>query len=93
MADTYNVGDGVRITATFTDITGAINDPTTVTFQAKDPHGAVITNPATKQSTGIYYADLVLTAPGIWHYRWAGTGAVTAAIEGQLTARPSAFIA
>jgi hypothetical protein len=92
MADTFNTGDGVRITATFTDLTGTITDPTTVTFQAKDPHGAVTVEPATKQATGVYYADLILTTPGTWHYRWVGTGAVVAANEGQVVARPSAFV-
>lgn len=92
MADAYNVGDGVRITATFTDLSGTVNDPTSVTFQAKDPHNTITTQAVTKQATGIYYTDLLLTAPGIWHYRFVGTGAVAAANEGQLTARPSAFV-
>jgi hypothetical protein len=87
----YDVGDGIRITATFTDLSGVVADPSAVVFKVKDPKGTVTIPSTAKDSTGTYHADLTLTRPGTWLYRWEGTGAVQAAIEGTISVKVSNF--
>jgi hypothetical protein len=88
---TYSVGDGVRVSAVFTDIHGNAADPTVAAFKVRDPNGAVTSPSLTRVQTGVYYSDIVLTKSGTWSYRWEGTGAVVAAKEGSLDVCPSAF--
>lgn len=82
---TYNIGDLLRLKATFTDIAGVEADPTAITLKVKAPSGTVTTYtyPGTvvRQSTGVYYYDFPVTASGTHFYNWAGTGAYTAADE------------
>lgn len=82
---TYNIGDLLRLRATFTDISGAVADPTTVTLKVKAPSGTVTTytypGTVSRLSTGIYYYDFPVTASGTHYYNWAGSGAYTAADE------------
>lgn len=90
---TYDRGDLVRLTGTFRDAAGALQDPTTVTLKYQTPSGATttlvyLTDAAlNKSSTGIYYADISLTEDGIWTYRYESTGTGQAAGEGQLFAK------
>ena len=85
MANTYDIGDLVRITSAFTTQAGTAVDPSTVTARVKDPSGTttVFTYPATvtKDSTGNFHADFVPTLAGVHYYRWEGTGAAVAASE------------
>lgn len=79
MANTYDVGDLVRVTGTFT-VGSVATDPTTVTLKVKDPSGNLDTytyalSQVTKSSTGIYYKDLSIDEAGVWRYRFVGTGA------------------
>lgn len=85
---TYDIGDRVRLTATFQDaITGVVADPTGITLRTKSPTGtaAVYTYPGdpkiVKEGVGIYHADIDVTASGNWSYKWAGTGSIVAAEE------------
>lgn len=92
MAD-INTGDTVRLTAAFNNAAGAPADPTTITLTLS-VNGAVSTltygaSAIVKDSTGVYHYDyLVPTALNMYEilYRWAGTGAVTAAQEGMFYA-------
>lgn len=88
----YDIGDGIRITATFTNLAGALADPTTVVFRVLDPLGAMTTPSFSRDSLGVYYADIVATAKGVWLYRWEGTGSVTVAEESSFTVRSSNFV-
>lgn len=94
----YQVGDLVRITATFTDELGAVKDPTAITLLVKLRYviGSTATSytypgTITKDSTGVYHYDFAPTTEGIWDYRWVGTGAVTAAGEGAFNVPDSEF--
>jgi hypothetical protein len=92
---TYNIGDLLRIRATFTDIAGAVADPTNVTLKVKAPSGTITTytypGTVSKESNGIYYYDFPVTASGVHFYNWAGTGAYTAADESQFSVVTTQF--
>jgi len=85
---TYDVGDAVRITNTFTNLAGTATDPTTITVKVKTPANiettyVYLTDAAVvRTSTGVYYIDVSLTEAGVWAYRFVGTGTVKAAKEG-----------
>jgi hypothetical protein len=82
--DTFDAGDGLRVTAVFTNLSRATADPTTVVFKLRDASGAVTLPAVVRTTTGVYYAEFVVTyKPGEWTYRWEGTGAVQAAEEGK----------
>mgnify|MGYP001577790858 CR=1 FL=1 len=91
----YDRGDPVRLTATFTNITGATIDPTTVTIQYRPPLGTQVTKiylvdpEVVKDSTGVYHIDIALVYSGLWTYRWFSTGTGQAAARGQLEVVPS----
>ena len=86
MANVYDIGDGVRLTAAF-DIDGSGANPTTVTVTLEDPSGNQ-TNPASGSGTnGTYNVDTIVDEQGTWYYHFAGTGAVVAAGEGHFFVR------
>ena len=85
MANIYDVGDGVRLSATFT-VSGTGTN-TTATLSLRDPSGNVSNPSATSDGTGAYHADVILDEIGAWYYRWVGTGAVIAATEEHLFVR------
>lgn len=93
----YDIGDKVRLTATFTNLAGTATDPSTVTFRMKLPGGTTTTYTygstaeLVKSSTGVYYVDWTFSVAGSHYYRFAGTGTVAAADEGVLTPRRSQF--
>jgi hypothetical protein len=87
----YHIGDGIRITTTFTDLAGTAADPTAVTCMVRAPNGTQTTPTVTKSATGIYYADVTVDQPGDWHYRMVGTGAVAAVDEGRFNVSRSRF--
>ncbi len=97
MGNTYTIGQMVRVTATFNDSSGMETNPTSVVAKYRSPNGAVTSlvygtdADVVRDSTGIYHIDLLLNAEGVWHYRVEGTGTVTAAAEGWLTAAESEF--
>jgi hypothetical protein len=74
----YTAGTEVRFSATFAA------DPTTVTLSVKEPSGTTTiytygTDPElVRDGVGEYHADLVLNTAGLWWYKFAGSGAVTA---------------
>ena len=84
----YMSGSLVRVSAAFTDITGAAADPTTITLKYRKDAGATTTivYPAAgtnRSGTGAYYADLDTTGWAgtgfqTWEVEWVGTGTVQA---------------
>jgi hypothetical protein len=93
---TYDIGDVVRVTCTFTNGAGANTDPTTVTLKVKTP--ALVTTSytwaggtVTRSAAGIFYKDISLTMSGEWFYRFEGTGAVESADESNLIVVSSEF--
>lgn len=92
MANTYDVGDSVRISSKFTVLRVA-EDPTTVVLKIKKP-GATTSieysfalSEVVKDSVGNYHVDIAIDKSGRWQYRWEGTGACHAASEGSFMVR------
>lgn len=88
MATTYDLGDLVRITGTFTTAAGVATDPTAVLCTYTDPSGDATTLTygtdvaLVKSSTGVYYVDVNADEQGVWEYRFYATGTGQAADEG-----------
>lgn len=95
--NTYDIGDLVRLSVTFTDSKGTATDPTVITVRYRDPAGLETElnygedAALVRDDTGDYYTDLIVDRAGQWQYRFAATGTVTAAVEGQFTVRRSSF--
>lgn len=94
--NTYDIGDRVRITGTFTNTAGVVADPTTITISVRRRNGPITTytypGTITKDSTGVFYADHDVTDEGVYDYRIVGTGAVVTAGEGSFGVSDSAFV-
>lgn len=84
---TYDVGDLVRLKVDFTDADGAPADPSAVGLRVKRDGVTSTYTDAVQDSTGAYHKDVNVDAPGVWTYRWTGTGAVQAAEEGRFFVR------
>ena len=91
MANTYDVGDKVRITGTFKNTAGTDTDPSTIVGKYKDPRGSETTASTTNSATGIYFFATSISAEGTWFFRFTGTGTIEAAGEGRFHARDSKF--
>ena len=95
MANSYDIGDRVRVSLAFSDDASKPADPTTVRGRFRDPSGVVTTyiypTNVTKDSVGNYHFDIDPDADGEWRYRGEGEGAVRAAAEGRFSVRDSAF--
>ena len=87
MANTYDVGDLITTTGTWTDTDDDPLDPTAVFFSFRDPSGNVtsytygVGAQITKTSTGIYTCNISIDKAGTWYYRWYATGTGQAAQE------------
>jgi len=94
MATDYDIGDLVRLSATFTDTAGALTDPTATTFSIKVPSGTVttytygVTADIVRDSLGLFHVDYSPLAEGIHYYRFVGTGACQTADEAPFYIRP-----
>ncbi len=82
-ASMYYVGETVELSAAFRDRLGALADPTSITLRIKSPAGVTsaktyAAGDITKDSTGRYHYDLLLTASGRWEFRFEAAGAVAA---------------
>lgn len=88
----YDIGDRVRLTATFA-IAGVATDPSTVTAYVRRPDSIVSryvygTDAALeKTGTGAYRLDYDPVVPGVHWYRFVGTGTAVAAEEESFTVK------
>lgn len=88
----YVIGNKIRITGTITDLEGTAVDPTTLEIEVRDPAGKVTTytygedEEVVRDSTGVYYLDLLPNLPGPWRYYWLGEG------ENQVASNGSFFV-
>lgn len=95
-ANTYDVGETVTITGTFTEA-GELGDPSTVRFIYKNPANESTTliygtdTQITKVSKGVYSMDLHLDTPGFWHYR-VDDGDSYIAIERKIQVKTSKLV-
>jgi hypothetical protein len=93
----WQVGDQAKVTGYFTDVSGALVDPATVTVKIKNPAGSVQTLvyntdlEVVRDSVGVYHVLIDLTSSGNWFYRFAGSGTHIVANEGTLSVQISAF--
>lgn len=69
------VGAPIRLTASFTDATGTLVDPTAVTLWLNLPDGTSTSLTAVKDSTGKYHYDYTPAQVGVFDFWFAGTGA------------------
>lgn len=80
----YQIGQLVRLSASFTDENEAAVDPTTVTVTIVDPSGTstpyVYGTDAevVKDSVGNYHVDYEVDENGLWTHRWVSTGTIAA---------------
>lgn len=91
--NSYDIGNIVRLSAAFTDISGVPTDPSTVTLTIRLPDLTVVTKVGgdlTHPSTGSFYYDYTPPQSGTYYYRYAGTGVCTAAADASfiITASP-----
>lgn len=97
MANSYDKGDLVRVTATFTNSAGTPVDPAALTFKFKNPLGTVTpytypTNPElVRGSTGVYYVDINANVHGTWRTRFEATGVGQSAVENFFMIKDSDF--
>lgn len=94
MANTYDVGDLVRVTGTFTDIDSVATDPDVVRCKYQDPSGNDTTDvygvgSTVKSATGVYYLDIDIDEAGTWFYRFEGE---TSGGEGQGAAESNFYV-
>lgn len=89
----YDLDDLVDLVAYFTDpATGDAVEPETVTLQILRPSGVEIAvDPVLDVATGFYVSELNIDEPGLWSYRFAGSGDWQAAQERGLWVRSGAF--
>ena len=93
--NSYPLGSSLLLSATFTDIDNHAVDPTVTTLSVRDPAGVeldYVSPSVTKVASGVYSCQIVPSVPGIWRYRWKGTGAVLAANESKFEVKPSDFM-
>ena len=93
-ANSYDIGDIVRLKATFTSTAGVLKDPTKVTFSVVDPLGTGSTDTSTgsvvvNPSTGVFTLDVTADAAGVWLYKVNSTGIVTSAADSYFRVRHS----
>lgn len=88
MAATYDIGDRIRITASFVNSAGAATNPTAVAVTVRKPDGSTTAPSASSDVVGTWYADVDPDQHGNWFYRFAGTGALVVAEESQFYVRP-----
>lgn len=99
MSDPFYVGDVLALTTRFFSPTGydpaqgagSLVDPAVVGLSIRNPLGTVAAPVASRVATGIYFAEQSLSLGGVWHWRWAGTGAYQGALEGHLPVASTRF--
>lgn len=95
IGDVERIGNysGASGAAAFATLAGTATDPTAVTLVVQKPDGdrlvygwpsAGADGLLVRESAGRFYADVAIDQSGMWSYRLAGTGAVTAAAEGRV---------
>lgn len=83
----YDIGDVVKLAATFRDAAAQLADPSSVALRILKPDGTVVTPTPVRESLGLWSHDLSLDLSGWWTYRFIGSGANQASDEGRLFVR------
>lgn len=85
------VGTTLTIRATCKDEDGQLADPGTLTLYVKPPTNDLLTPTPAQESLGVWKGQFTPDEPGVWRFRWEGTGVVTAHEEGYLQVFPHSF--
>lgn len=93
MANTYDVGTGVRLKGYFT-VTGTYADPDIVELYLMKPDGTQETHTlagggVSQEGTGKFFRDIFVDSSGQWWYEFFGSGTVNADRETYFEARRS----
>lgn len=98
MANVYDKGDKIEVTASFSSrISGAPVDPATVTCKVKNPAGTITTyvygtDPeVVRDSQGNFHCKIDANSAGTWYYRFSSTGDYQAAAEGEFVVKAGQF--
>lgn len=100
MPNSYDVGDLVRLRATFvsTDLVTTA-DPSTIIFRTLSPNAGIACYAfgvggasITRAGVGAYYKDITPNAEGQWAYNALATGGVQAVEENTFNVKYSSFI-
>ena len=92
--DRYDIGDLVRLAASYTDGDAQPADPDTVALVVLAPDDTETTVDVTRDEAGEYHADIEPDQAGTWRYRWQATGAPQGgqgADPGQFHVRPEFY--
>jgi len=89
----YDIGDSLRIQASFYNASTVLTDPTAVSVRIKTGDRTTTTYvygvdaEVIKSAVGVYYIDVTVDSSGTWRFRWTGTGAIVQAEEGVFDVR------
>ena len=75
----------MRLSATFKNFAGNFADPTSVTLTIKKVGESAETLTPVAGAVGHYSYDYTPLTAGTYNYRFNGTGAIVAAVQGQFT--------
>lgn len=74
----YQVATLIQLTVTFYDVASNMAaDPTTVALFVEDPSGNVTeiaSDLIVRTGVGAYYSLFLPSSPGLWTYKWQGSG-------------------
>ncbi|MDP9418989.1 MAG: hypothetical protein M3P53_02380 [Actinomycetota bacterium] len=84
----HDTGDAVRMRASFTNEAGTATNPTTVVLTVARPDGTTFQPTLANPAIGTFEAIEVLDQPGLWRFKFAASGGVTAVEAGAMYARP-----
>lgn len=93
----YDIGDRVKLEATFADDDGSAVDPDAVHFGIRYPDGAsttyqyLVDGLLQRQELGFYSIELPVTMSGKHRYRWVATGPGGSVEEGYFWANLNAM--
>lgn len=96
MADSYDKGTLIVLSAEFRDLLGEDADPTDVILKVQDPSGneetfTYLLGQVTRDSKGHYHRDHTVDESGTWYYNFTAIGAVETAAEEEFYVRRSEF--
>lgn len=83
----YDIGDAIRLQATFRDASSNLVDPTTVTIGYRTPAGVLteyiygVSQQVEHPSAGVYFVVLIPSMEGLYWYRYSSTGTYASAEE------------
>lgn len=79
----WDINDKPRLQYTVTDENNSVTDPSTIKLRVTKPDESSVdysyaAETLTKDSTGVYYVEIVMDQVGDWLFRWETTAPQTA---------------